>query len=417
MSDEKEKVDKDTLEEEIIEYDIDEENEKPKKEEQKGFFAKFRKFKKSKVGGVIWQVFTSLLMLAIAAGIGIFLAIGKVKGGPTVFAEEYFRYYAANNWYQMFNSTEISESRFINQTTFSRYMSQIEIPEEVKSFEVVDVEKDGEYATVKVDYKTVDGKERTSTMRLKKQDKNVLLFYSTWKGDAESFIINDCEIRIPDGFVLKFDGEEIEDVKQPAVEGMCTYVFDRMFKGRHTVEISGTGVDTKTVELDWNTDNAAYQITLEELGISEAIKSEISKKSKELLVAYYQAALTKAGADGIKALVTGDETVAAGLDEQYKALLAAINKEDGSMMSSLEISACECAIDQYSYMDSATVTLNYTANYTAKKPRSLVHGVRKTYNGSNTASMTVNFKCVEGVWTISNSNMVCVDYSVETPTE
>lgn len=418
------------------------------KENVKKWIDKFKKFRKTKTGGIVCQIVSSLFMLAVAAGIGIFLAVGKVKGGPTIFAEEYFSYYAANNWYSMYENTEVKESRFINRSAFIRYMSQNEIPREVESFEVAEVDKDGDYAKVKINYVMKNEEESVSnlapgdeqdtgeeitqetteqitskkinnkgtcTLKIKRQEENIMLFYSTWLGDIESDIIKDCTISIPDGFTLKFDSDDVEDLhKKNAETGMKTYKIDRIFKGIHKLEVSGNGIDTKTIEVNWNKDKSEHHISITDLGISDEMLKEIETKTKQLLLKYYESALLNVGAEPIKELVSGDEAVKESIDNQYKELLANINKEDGAMLSTLDIVSCKCTIDEYVYMESAKVTAEYTANYSAKKARNIVYGVRESYVGTNTATMTLSLKYVDGVWTIVDSNMTCIDYSVET---
>lgn len=138
---------------EIIDIDEDEYI----KEEKKGNIfirinKKIKKWKKNKIFAVVWQLVTSLLMLALAGGIGIFTAVGQQKGGPKVFAEEYFEYFINNNWYNMYQKTEITESKFINLNTFVAMMSQNAIDGTVTDYEVIVDSRSGDYANVRVKY-------------------------------------------------------------------------------------------------------------------------------------------------------------------------------------------------------------------------------------------------------------------------
>lgn len=139
---------------EIIDIDVDEYN---KEKEPKTVFGrihrKIKKWKQNKVVGIIWQLVSSLLLLALAGGIGILVAVGQVRGGPKVFADEYFGYYMNNNWYNMYQKTEITESKFINLNTFSQMMSQTSLDGDVTDYEIVVDSRSGDYATVRAKYK------------------------------------------------------------------------------------------------------------------------------------------------------------------------------------------------------------------------------------------------------------------------
>lgn len=139
---------------EIINVDEDEHGrEKDPKTVFGRIHRKIKKWKQNKVVGIIWQLISSLLLLALAGGIGILVAVGQVRGGPKVFADEYFGYYMNNNWYNMYQKTEITESKFINLNTFSQMMSQTSLDGDVTDYEIVVDSRSGDYATVRAKYK------------------------------------------------------------------------------------------------------------------------------------------------------------------------------------------------------------------------------------------------------------------------
>lgn len=259
---------------EIIDVDDEYEKEKEPKTVFGRISRKIKKWKQNKVVGILWQLVSSILLLALAGGIGIFAAVGQMRGGPKVFADEYFGYFMNNNWYNMYQKTEITESKFINLTTFSRMMSQMALDGDVTDYEIVVDSRSGDYATVRAKYTmnkeaetleeqettaaltdtpeqetaaevVVDGEavegvveevyveevtnpaeettqeestepatvevDGTYTMTLKKQPERVLLVFTTWKGSVDNYIIKNCTIEAPDYVKVTFDGIDISD--------------------------------------------------------------------------------------------------------------------------------------------------------------------------------------------------------------
>lgn len=445
---------------EIISYDEPEEEQPEGRLQQ--FAVWFRTFRKKKAVRIAWQFASTALMLAIAAGIGIFLAVGKVKGGPQIFADEYFQYYINGNYYSMYQATEIKESKFINMSTFSRFMSQLLAEGEVTDYDIEVRDKDSEWAHIKVNYKTkplmspggqttaeddtaaaeqttaegdtaaaeqttAEGdttaaeqttaeQRHTYSMTLKRQPENVLFFYSTWKGWIDDCIIKDCTIEVP-GYVSPiFDNINIKDCLQGEnpETGNMVYKLDRVFKGKHTIQLTGETIDTTNTEIVWEKSGDTYVLNGTDIPMKAEDKEAVEKKALELVVKYYQTALAGEGSDAVKALVPGaDEAANTHIDEQLAAMNGEINHSDGRTLTNMEIVSNTCTIEDYKYQESLSVRVDYIANYTARKARSVIDGVRRQYVGTNTAAARVYFKCVDGVWTAANVDISCIDYTVE----
>lgn len=412
---------------------------------------KVKKWKKNKVIGILWQLITSLFLLAVAGGIGIFVAVGQVKGGPKVFAEEYFEYYMNDNWYNMYQKTEITESKFINFTTFSKMMSQNAIGGDVTDYEVIVDDKNDEYAKVRVEYdmnlsadtiqtntdeadeqaeteeaaleETIQEETESSTvkaegtyiMTLKRQPENILLVFTTWKGWMDSYIINDCTIEVPDYVKVTFDGIDISDCKTGTNEetGNTIYNLDRIFKGQHVIKIEGEQIDTITENVLWENSNEKYELVQSSIPIKAESLQNMETKSVEILQAYYASGLADGNADGIKPFFRESEEAYAHIDEQTKALYNEINYEDGRTLISMEITSLRYEITDFIYNDSITINMIYDVNYSAKTGRTAISGYRKNYTGTNMAIAAVYFKYIDGEWQAVDSSVTCVDYTVE----
>ena len=426
---------------EIIEVD---ENEYNIGKKRKNIFSrvrkKIKKWKKNKIVAILWQLVSSIFLLALAGGIGIFVAVGQMRGGPKVFAEEYFGYYMNNNWYNLYQKTEIDESRFINLSTFSQMMSQNAIDGNVTDYEVIVDSRSGEFASVRVKYnvdkevnepqETVEPAEEENTenaepvtentegvysMTLKRQPENILLVFSTWKGWADNYIIKDCTIEVPSYAKVTFDGMDISDCLTGTNEetGNAIYTLDRIFMGNHTLKIEGESIDTITQNVLWEKNYEKYELLPDSISIRAEHKDNIQKKAVEILQAYYASGLSDGSADEIKPLLLENEEGYAHVDEQIEALYNEINRADGRTLISMEITSLKYELTDFVYNNSVTVKMIYDVSYTAKGERTAISGYRKNYTGKNTATSAVYFKYTDGEWHAVDTAVTCVDYTVE----
>lgn len=422
---------------EIIDYEEEEEINRFQE-----ILKKIRKFKNKKPVRIISQFLSSMLLLAIAAGIGIFIAFGQTSGSPLTFAKEYFECYVNRNWLNMYKQTEITESKFINLNTFSAAMTEYAINNDIIEYEYYLDDKNSEFAYISVEYKVEETEEisteednenseetvadsekklksETYPIILKKQDEKVLWFYSTWKGFVDKYIINNCTIEAPADFVLSFDGQDLSDCLGGINEetGNKIYSIDRVFMGTHDVVITAESIDKTTLEVFWNENNSNFVIDSNSIKVKEESYSSIKEESINILVGYYNSVLEKKNIKSIKEMIVENEEVYLGMDEQFKAMKSEINHADGRTLMSLSIDDYEITIDEYEYLDKLTAVINYKCSYKAKTPRKVIDGVRKVYEGSNSATAKVYFKYIDGVWKAVNTDVTCLDYTIENPDE
>lgn len=406
------------------------------------------RFKRNKYGGIVLQLLMSLLMLAVAAGIGIFLAVGKTKGGPVPFGEKYFGYYANRNWYNMYKDTEIKESKFINRTTFAKAMEEYALKGNVTDYEVEVQDKDDEFAILNIKYTmekpveeptsmdeepSTEGETTTAeeeqeeddepetekvdgvyTMTLKKQEERILLFYTTWQGFMDAYILEDCVIEVPAYVTPVFDGIDLADcyAGENSETGNAVYKLDRVFSGTHTIKLMGENIDAREVEVVWEDDKAVYTAPSSDFGLKEEYKAGVEEQAVNIVVGYYTAALSGKKTDDIKALLVANEEVYNRVDQQFEAMRSEINHSDGRTLLSMEISSYSCKIENYEYMNKLTLVFDYTANYKAKTGRTVIDGVRKRYEGTNSATAKVYFQYIEGAWKAVDTEVTCLDYTV-----
>lgn len=386
---------------------------------------KLIKFKNSRIGGGVCRLLVSLLMLSIAGGIGAFIAVGEVKGGPKVFADKYFSFFANSNWYSMYNNTDIEESDFINRKTFAKAMSQYALPGEVTEYEISVEDKNSETATVKAEYtmkvypdvESEDFMMETGswTMKLKRQPENILLFYTTWKGSVDDYIIEDCQIILPEYAGAKLDGIALNDYLDSVDEdaGLATYKIDRVFMGEHILEVTDDNIESSIFEFIWSDDEDTYTVEEENLSVKEEYRNAASEKSQELLLQCYTTVLTQGTFDEIKPLLAEGEEIYTNAEQKIEALRSEAIRDDGAYIINIQIVGIESEISSYKYMEHLEMKVRYEAEYTAKTGRTVINGQRTTYEGKNTGEATIIFDYINGEWQLVDFNIPCVDYSVK----
>lgn len=431
---------------EILEYDIDEfGGENNNKKGLKRVFNKINRFRKKKPVKIITNIITSLLMLGIAAFIGIFLAVGTKEGSPVTFAKEYFDYYVNRNWKIMYDMTDMEESKFVNYESFKKVMKEYAIDSNIEDYTFELTDENDKYAYVDVVYtlkkdealeveidengeavvdsedETIDDteKEHTYSMILKRQDKKILLFYSTWQGFMDNYIVNGCTVEAPESYELKFDGEDIKDciVGKNEETGDIIYEIGRVFKGEHVITVSSPEFDENDQTVVWEKNLSTYVVPSDQYPIRNDDLKEIKNTTQSIVIAMYNACLNESGIDNVKETVKADEDVYANIDAMYEMMMDNVNMADGTTLLNIAFTDYKYEIKDYEYQKKVTCNFIYKCEYTARRARTMIDGVREKYDGKNTALAKVYFEFKDDKWVPVNIDVSLVDYSVENAEE
>jgi len=254
-------------------------------------------------------------------------------------------------------------------------------------------------------------------MTLKIQDKKILLFYNTYKGFVDSYIINGCTIEAPEKFNIKFDGVSIKSLAKGKNKETGNIIYDigRVFKGEHKITIESEEIDTTEKVVNWDKNLSTYVVPATDYDIKSEDKKAIQATIKDLIVGFYSSSLAETGIDELKPKILENPDVYKNMDEIYKTMIKDINKKDGTTLLTVAFKKFDYVYEDYKYRESVNCVINYTCDYTARKKRTVIDGVRKKYNGTNVGTAKVSFVFLNGVWTPTNIEMGCLDYSIENP--
>lgn len=374
---------------------------------------KIQKFMKTKFGAYLWQIVSSILILAIAGGIGVFAAFAKTEGSSMTYAKTYFKYFMTHSWSLMYGETDLDTSKYINETSFGEMMNNIVPNRGSDKYKFVDRGTDGTYNIIDVVYQeTGSDVKQTMTLKLKKKEEKELLILNQWEVCLSSEILRDCTVTAPAGMNLALDGISLSDAEytDDPDTGLRTYTLGQVLAGKHRLEISG--VQTKSVyeSFIWESSRSGYTVQATDIPLNDDVITLSSDKAIDMIIGMYTGVLTNAGCDSVKEYMTTDEEKA-GVDTVYASLMSQVNKDDGSTLISMTFDSYNTEVIDYIYGQTFGVRFTFGTTFTAKEARTQMSGVRKSYNSNAQGEAVVRFVCRDGQWVPSSIEMNCFDYS------
>ncbi len=375
--------------------------------------------KVKKVLGFLKDTAKILVVLVIFGGIGVFLQFGVRGSSARSFADEYFSYYATNNYEEMFKMVEFEEDGLVDKEAFITKCGSEKIYGSMNNYKFSKPAKDGDYITYVVTYYT--GKEKTQnsyTITLHKQRKKYLLFFPVWKVSIKNDYVYDYSIDVPAGTTVTMDNRDVTRYKKStSKDGLYdNYIIDVLLKGDHTISVvqNETNEFTKTEYV--SEDHQLTKVSSEDFNLMPDEKSKIYEYSTFIVKTVYEYAMDKRrDVNDMKILFANTDAAQASAESVYTSMLAAIEKEDGSALSVINIDKLTPTIKSYTYPDRVTVNVNYTYDFIATAGTSLLNGLVSNYNGSGSTDAVVVLNYIDGAWRIVKVNMNCIDYSQPAP--
>lgn len=356
-----------------------------------------------------------ICILAVCAGLGIFLAIGIRAGSSERFAQEYFSYYITNNYQEMYKMIDCTESDFINLENFINKCEGEKVYGSITGYELSKPVQQGRTVTYVVTYYI--GAEKvpnTYTITLYKQKKKTHLFFSTWKVSVNRFLINNYEINVPVGTVVNLDGIDISKYKMRTSEDgtLDYYVVDKIFSGDHTVSVNldATGEITKTQYVMDDTDSIT--ITTNDFAMKPDVQQRLYEYSVFVIKAMYEYSMDRQkNFEDISILYADMEEAQASARATFDAISGEVQKPNGASLRELDIKTLSPFIEGFTYPDRVTVKVNYDYEYRAVTGTTILSGIVEEYTGAGNSTSYVYFELINGAWKIVKVDMSCVDYS------
>lgn len=383
-------------------------------EKIKKFFKKKRK--------TILSLAGSLAMLLVAGGIGVFVALYQ-NFSPDKYMKEFYDCFLNESYAAMYKSAGVEESEFINLNSFTQMMVNDLGYEETDKYNISDLAKDGEMVKSTISFVDSETEETVEwDLKLEKSKDKKYLFFNEWQVNLDEFIVEDINIVAATEVEVLIDdanitSEEIEGVSKTIDEetGMVTYVIDRMFAGSHTIIFMGTHTETESVIATFNQKRKYYAFRE---GVLKAEEQETMNSSvKNIVVEMYNSVFSAAGAENLLTMFSTKSGVSYNVVNTYSQLARDVNKEDGSVLNSIDITDYSVTFEPYKFNSTVDVKFKYTASFTAKGERTIADGVRDRYEGVANGEAVVTYEYIDGTWQAVNIVMECIDYSQPEETE
>jgi len=379
--------------------------------------SKITKFLKKKRRSIL-QLFGSLIMLALAAGIGIMMGLKKTND-INKYINEAVDYLAEENWVALYQYSEIEDSAFVNEIEFERVAESLYGKLAEEKVNIVNVDEKEKNATVTVSYKIEDGSEKTCKLEFDKKDIKNYKFFPQWKLNIDDMIISDCRLVIKKGFKVYLDGIELTADNSDIVSGnengneagIDIYNISRIFKGEHVIYLQHEGLEVIEASAVWNENGSEYKMNEEEIKLMQSQKDELNSTSKNVVIGMYAAIFEESGTDGIKQYFSQTDDILVALDGVYDNMLSAIKPDDGSTLNSIDITSFNYDNIEYTFPDKAEVKVSFECGFKATGPRNKNGGVRERYEGTSGSEITLCFVKSAGTWSCETVDMECIDYS------
>lgn len=356
-----------------------------------------------------------LFVLALCAGLGIFIALGERVGSPERFAEEYFSNFITNNYEEMYKMVDCEESEFINLENFVNKCKGEMVYGSITGYEMSKPVTEGNVKTYVVTYFIGEDKTpNTYTITLRKQKEKTHIFFDTWKVSVDRFLIHNYKISVPVGTKVLMDGIDISNYKVGKSEDgtLDNYSVNPIFSGDHTVSVhlDATGEITKTQYVTEETDSIL--ITTSDFAIKPDVQQRLYEYSAFIIKMMYQYSMDKTkNSSDIAILYADTEEAQASAKATFEELCAEVSKEGGASLRELDIKTLSPEIINFSYPDKVTVKVDYDYVFKAVTGTTLLDGIVGEYAGEGKDTAYVYFNLIDDAWKIVKVDLKCIDYS------
>ena len=368
-----------------------------------------------KIFRVVREIIKIVLILAVCGFIGIFIAVGERAGSSYRFAEKYFTYYITNNYQEMYKMIDGENSDFISFENFQSMCSGEKVYGSMKDYTIGSATKNGDSVTYVVSYYMEgDNNQHTYTITLNKQKEKKYLFFDTWKVSVKRFLVKDFQIKTPAGMKASLDGKDLSKYSDGTSEDGTQdyYRIPVLFTGDHTLMVSSDIVGNISKAVYVRKDDESMELTTKDFKMNSGEQKDIESYSGLLLMNMYTYTMDGVSTfeDKVSKLFAPDEQSQAAARYAFDQLRAAITKEDGSSLRTLDIGTITPYLTTFEYPGKAVVQVDYSYSFTANGGTTILNGIINYYSGDGWASARYTFTLADGAWKVTGIEMPCVNY-------
>ena len=159
-------------------------------------------------------------------------------------------------------------------------------------------------------------------------------------------------------------------------------------------------------------DDESMELTTKDFKMNSGEQKDIESYSGLLLMNMYTYAMDGVSTfeDKVSKLFAPDEQSQAAARYAFDQLRAAITKEDGSSLRTLDIGTITPYLTTFEYPGKAVVQVDYSYSFTANGGTTILNGIINYYSGDGWASARYTFTLADGAWKVTGIEMPCVNY-------
>lgn len=362
------------------------------------------KFKKQKITkkGII-ESFETLLILALFAFFGIWFAVGQRAGDPKRFVIQYFEYLLTGNYEQMYNMTDIVESKFIDYESYSKMMEGHLIKGGIDKYDIELVSKKSGTYVYEIKYVKKDETEGKIRVTLLKQAEKKYFVFDSWKVNIDDEIVDKYILGVPVNMSVSLDGKDIEEYfDAESIDGSTRYYeLLRIFSGSHNVRISGKNIDTYNENIIISDDDKDRIFRTENFSINPQAAQEIKEYSEYVFGQMLEHALEGTDYSSVEPLFANSERRRSAILKVYEKMVNWSTGADGARIETFDVKKMKDEIETYDYPNEAVVKITYNYAYTAIAPRTMLTANQDRLEGKGKQTAYFRFKRNDrGEWKI-----------------
>ena len=364
--------------------------EEPKQEEKNKKENEPREKKKSKKG-----IVAIVLLILIAALLGVGYKIGSDLTNPKHIANEYIKAVINNDTNKLYNYLDLSgDKTFVSKKIFKELMPEEDYTD-IENYKITEVTKKDLTAVVKFSYIVKNEKgEKEEKINLKKVGGKEYLIFDKWKVDQDfsDFTLKDYTIKAIKGSEITYAGVKVTDKyldSNKSNEQYDVYVLPQVFRYETKVKAKfPNGIEVED-EVTPSTYYNQYTFKLSKDSITDEMKKEILDDSKKVLTTIYENAMVSRPYEEVEAKYKHSGIDLSKLESNYKELVATLERAVNQL---IDIKFTDLSLYDLNIDENGNFVVKVKANFEYTVEYIMYGGNTEQTTKTNSSVMTLTFK-------------------------
>lgn len=223
------------------------------------------------------------------------------------------------------------------------------------------------------------------------QDGKTFLFFDRWRVDAGAYVTGDVQVVAPKKLKVQIDGIPLGDgelLQAESTEETDVYRLPRVFYGKHTLELSADGYQSRRIQTVIKPDSEK-QIRVPQLALSEDAVTKLQELTANNLKSIYEAAFHNKSFSEIADLFTKDALVRDRIRSDYNQLARSFLQD--TSRKKIRIHGSEIQ------MNPSGKDVQVKLQYTSESSRSFL-GLAMPSTSENSTMLSFSFVNEQGEW-------------------